>query len=315
MTYISQSHTWADPTASTEDVITAVKLNGNNDDFIDGLKDGTKDINCNQITAALTGNSSTSTTITSRNLNLKGDLVASQAFDGSAPVTWGADNVKSPVARAVISYGWSLASQAIMDTKAAAVTAPLYDEFSWYVNNFIYLCMQNKQTELHDLIVNGYNVTFASDPLSITDIIRLTGNLGPPHSDPNFLATLESATNIQFHSSGTKLDYEESPTRLTSWLSLTNLGDMSQRFQIVTTSFCAAGCIPDAASSNVHVQEKEIPLCTSTFDEGGYPVIEINIPLKIPNNYVSNSSYPYFNYLNLFYTPYLIHITVYKGGV
>ena len=71
MTYISQSHTWADPTASTEDVITAVKLNGNNDDFIDGLKDGTKDINCNQITAALTGNSSTSTTITSRNLNLK----------------------------------------------------------------------------------------------------------------------------------------------------------------------------------------------------------------------------------------------------
>ena len=312
MTYISQSHTWVDPTPSTEDVVTAAKLNGNNDDFIDGLKDGTKDINCNQITAALTGNSDTSTTITSRNLNLTGNLLGSDAFDGSADIEFIADNVSRPIASAGISYGWSKANQAIMDAKGATNSSD-YNIFTHHWNVILYFCMKNDVTNVNTLITY-YNIAFPGDPITSGERATIVSKLGSTKNDFSNFVTLETTYhNIQVHSAPYYLKFEESPNRLTSWWSLDLYqAESSQRYQIITTSMCAAGCIHDGVSALQHIQEKDIRSCTSTFDEGALPTIEINFPLKYPTNFVAVGGVAVTDYIDFFDVPYLVNIMVYK---
>lgn len=80
MTYIEPYHTWA-----TGEELTPERLNGNANAILDGLTDGTKDLNLNKVTSPLGGNADTATAFeTARNITLTGEITGGPtSYDGT----------------------------------------------------------------------------------------------------------------------------------------------------------------------------------------------------------------------------------------
>lgn len=253
MVYISQSHTWADPTTSTQDVITAAKLNGNTDDFVSGLSDGTKDINVNQITGALSGNSSTGSALsTARNINITGDEEGTVAFDGSAPVSIATTG--ELLSQGVISLGFTDACQVVMDTLAASLSVTTYEDFVVKWGAIKKACGRNNATAL-SAAITAYNTAYSSDTISAGQITTLNANVGAsPLTNLSDMPVLESSTNMTYESISAPVN--SSQIKITLNLPISLAGSSTQNLMPFVSCFGSEGYIGDGAGGFTSIDDE-----------------------------------------------------------
>jgi|TARA_Y100000034_G_scaffold111696_2_gene145018 hypothetical protein len=200
MGYITQSHTWV-----TDDTITADRLNGNVDDFVDGLSDGTKDLNINQATSDLAGNASTNTLLEdAQNINFidstTGAACGSVAFDGSQNVLASMGAPLYPVAEAILTFGFNNTCQTIMDTMAASLVSTSYELFTYHWEKIQYAATFDLWAvggvSLQDAI-DDYNTAFPLDQISAGNETTLLA------TKANEAITTESSNNLSNFAIGT----------------------------------------------------------------------------------------------------------------
>lgn len=307
MTYISQSHTWADATASTQDIITAVKLNGNNDDFINGLKDGTKDINVNEITGNFKGNAPTGIKLkTARDIKLTGDAEATQSFDGSSNITLAASGDKFPVAEAILSCGFPTASQAIMDGIAASLSVTTYEDFAVKWGAIQRSASNNDSTTLGTDIA-AYNAAYTGDTISAGQTTTLNAPIGGTRDDFDDFVTVESSNNISIT---TTMTLEEAPNRLRVNLDLpiSSVGALTQNLMPFVYCFGATGYMGDGSGGFTTI-DVTTPIYAVSINElsATHLRLEVNFPFKIPTTFATIG-----NSFSMISMPSKIHILVYK---